>query len=311
MGEQNVKEHASEATRQAFMKSLLDEVRALEAMLDKGMVESGIRRIGAEQEMFLINNAHKPTLTALQVLEQLDDERFTHELGLFNIEANLSVQELNAGSLSRMEAEAQEIYALARKAAHHCDSEIALVGILPTLTKKNLGLDSMVPTPRYFELNDAIMALRGDDLQFTINGIDQLTVNHDNLMLEACNTSFQVHFQVSPDEFAHLYNIAQVITGPLLAAAVNSPILLGKRLWHETRISVFEYSVDARSAAHQTRGLKSRVHFGDHWVDKGVTEIFKEDIARFRVILTTETEDDPLAMVAHGIAPKTESPVSA
>ncbi len=304
MGEQNIEEYASEASRQAFMKSLLEEVRALEAMLEKGMVESGVSRIGAEQEMFLINSARKPALTALDVLEKLDDNRFTHELGLFNIEANLSVQEFNSDCLSRMEAEAQEVYAKAREAAHQCDSEIALVGILPTLTKENLGLDSMVPIPRYHALNEAIMALRGHDLQFTINGIDQLIVKHDNLMLEACNTSFQVHFQVSPDDFSRLYNIAQVVTGPLMAASVNSPILLGKRLWHETRISVFEYSVDARSATHQTRGLQPRVHFGNHWVDESVTEIFKEDIARFRVILTTETEDNPLAMVAQGIAPQ-------
>lgn len=303
MGEQNIVKDASEEARQAFMKSLLEEVRALEAMLDKGMVESGVSRIGAEQEMFLINQAHQPALTALDVLDKLDDERFTHELGLFNIEANLSVQEFKSDCLSRMEAEAQEVYAKARKAAHQCDSEIALVGILPTLTKKNLGLDSMVPIPRYHALNEAFMALRGHNLQFTINGIDQLIVNHDNLMMEACNTSFQVHFQVSPKDFARLYNIAQVVTGPLLAASVNSPILLGKRLWHETRISVFEYSVDARSTTHQARGLKPRVHFGNDWVDKSVTEIFKEDIARFRVLLTTETEDDPLAMVAQGIAP--------
>ena len=304
MGEQNIEQNASEATRQAFMKSLLEEVRALDAMLEKGMVESGVSRIGAEQEMFLINEARQPAMRALKVLEKLDDDRFTHELGLFNIEANLSVQELKSDCLSRMEAEAQEIYAKARNAAHKCDSEIALVGILPTLTMQHLGLDSMVPIPRYHALNDAVMALRGHDLQFTINGTDQLIVKHDNLMLEACNTSFQVHFQVSPDDFARLYNIAQVVTGPLMAAAVNSPILLGKRLWHETRISVFEYSVDARSATHQTRGLKPRVHFGNHWVEESVSEIFKEDIARFRVILTTETEDDPLAMVAQGIAPK-------
>jgi CBS domain-containing protein len=304
MGEQNIEQFASESDRQAFMKSLLEEVRALEAMLEKGMVESGVSRIGAEQEMFLIDEACKPALTGLDVLEKLDDDRFTHELGLFNIEANLSVQKLQSDCLSRMEAEAQEVYAKAREAAHKCNSEIALVGILPTLTKENLGLDSMVPIPRYHALNDAIMALRGHDLQFTINGADQLVVKHDNLMLEACNTSFQVHFQVSPHDFARLYNIAQVVTGPLLAAAVNSPVLLGKRLWHETRISVFEYSVDARSTTHQARGLKPRVHFGNHWVEDSVTEIFKEDIARFRVILTTETEDDPLAMVAQGIAPK-------
>ena len=141
MGEQNIKQHADEATRQAFMKSLLEEVRALEIMLDKDMVESGVSRIGAEQEMFLVDHAYKPALTALDVLGKIDDERFTHELGLFNIEANLSVQEFHSDCLSRMEAEAQEVYAKARLAAQQCDSDIALVGILPTLTRKNLGLD--------------------------------------------------------------------------------------------------------------------------------------------------------------------------
>ena len=53
MGEQNVKQNTEEATHQAFMKSLLTEVRALEKMLDAGLIESGVSRIGAEQEMFL------------------------------------------------------------------------------------------------------------------------------------------------------------------------------------------------------------------------------------------------------------------
>ncbi len=304
MGEQNVEQNSNEATRQAFMKSLLDELQALEAMLEKGMIESGKRRIGAEQEMFIINRAHKPALMALDILERIEDGRFTHEIGLFNLEANLSVQAMAGDSLRRMEDEAQEIYRIARETAAEVDCDIALVGILPTLSRENLGLDSMVPTVRYKALNDALIGLRGDDFQFTINGIDQLNVKHGNVMLEACNTSFQIHFQTGPDEFVQLYNIAQAVTGPLMAAAVNSPILLGRRLWHESRIAVFEHSIDARSEAHQARGLKPRVHFGDRWLDESVVEIFKEDIARFRVLLTTETEDDPLGMVEAGEAPK-------
>jgi CBS domain-containing protein len=303
MGEQNVKLNDDETTHQAFMKSLITEVHALEKMLDSGLIESGVRRIGAEQEMFLIDKAHKPALKAMEILDAIDDERFTHELGLFNLEANLAPHRLGANCLSLMEAEAQEIYKRARATAARFDCDIALVGILPTLTKENLGLESMVPTPRYYALNDAIRALRGDEFEFTINGIDQLAVKHDNVMLEACNTSFQVHFQVSPENFAKNYNIAQVVTAPLLAAAVNSPILLGKRLWHETRIAVFEYSIDTRSKIQQERGLKPRVHFGDRWLEESVTEIFKEDIARFRIVLTTETEEDPIGMIEQGIMP--------
>ncbi len=287
MGEQNVKLNRDEATNQAFMKALLTEVP----------------RIGAEQEMFLIDHANKPALKALEMLDVIGDERFTHELGLFNLEANLSPHKLGGNCLSLMEAEAQEIYKHARETAARFNCDIALVGILPTLAKENLSLDSMVPTSRYYALNDAICALRGKEFEFTINGIDQLSFKHDNVMLEACNTSFQVHFQVSPENFARNYNIAQVITAPLLAAAVNSPVLLGKRLWHETRIAVFEYSIDTRSNVLQERGLKPRVHFGDRWLEDSVTEIFKEDIARFRIVMTTETEEDPLGMIEQGIMP--------
>ena len=304
MGEQNVAQTADEKTRRAFMKALLDEVRALEDMLNAGMIEGGIRRIGAEQEMFLVDGASRPALTAMQILERIDDPRFTHELGLFNLEANLSPLELGGDCLRQLEKEADEVYRIAREKAAEVDSRIALVGILPTLTREHLTLDAMVPTARYFALNEALLRLRGSNFQFSIKGIDQLHFNHDNLMLEACNTSFQVHFQVGAEEFASLYNIAQAVTGPLLASCVNSPILLGKRLWHESRIAVFEHSIDARSEAHAARGHKPRVHFGDHWIDQSVIEIFQEDIARFRVILTTEFEEDPIGMVARGEVPR-------
>jgi len=304
MGEQNVRQTSDEATRRAFMKALLNEVRAMEAMLERGLFERGVRRIGAEQEMFLVDRACRPALTAMQLLEQLDDARFTHELGLFNLEANLSPLALGGDCLRRLEAETDEVLAIAREHAGKVDSQIALVGILPTLTRDHLSLNAMVPTARYFALNEALRRLRGSDFQFAIKGIDQLNFQHDNLMLEACNTSYQIHFQVGAEEFASLYNVAQAVTGPLLAACVNSPILLGKRLWHETRIAVFENSIDARSEALAARGLKPRVHFGDHWIDESVIEIFKEDIARFRVILTTEFEDDPLGMVERGEIPR-------
>ncbi len=304
MGDQDITRQPHDDERRAFMKSLLNEVRAMAYMLDNQQFETGIRRIGAEQEMFLVDRSHLPSWRALETLDLIDDPRFTHELGKFNLEANLSPLEFGSDCLRVMEAELQEVYLMARQAAAKNSDQVALVGILPTLSKRELTLDAMIPLPRYQALNEALLKLRGSDFQVNIKGIDQLRLSVDNLMLEACNTSFQVHFQVDPENFSHLYNIAQTVTGPLLAACVNSPVLLGKRLWHESRIAVFEHSVDARSDTHAARGLKPRVHFGDHWVELSAAEIFKEDIARFRVILTCDTEDDPLEMVKRGEVPK-------
>ena len=44
----------------AFMKHLLRDLRALERMLEEGSFETGIRRIGAEQELFLVDEAMRP-----------------------------------------------------------------------------------------------------------------------------------------------------------------------------------------------------------------------------------------------------------
>ncbi|MCF6262536.1 MAG: CBS domain-containing protein [Xanthomonadales bacterium] len=304
MGEQNVSEQVSDADRQRFMQNLLTEVRVLERMLDEGLFETGIRRVGAEQEMFIVDSSRRASCKALEILEELNDPAFTTELGLFNLEANLSPYVLTGHCLRDLEEECEGYYRKAQEAALKKGADIALVGILPTLSERDLSLKSMVPNPRYMALNDALLALRGSDFQFTINGLDQLNIRHDNIMLEACNTSFQVHFQVEPDEFARLYNIAQTITAPLLSSVVNSPILLGRRLWMESRIAVFENAIDTRTDVEQLRGTRSRVHFGDNWVENSVAEIFKEDIARFRPILTIDTEEDPMAMLDKGIIPK-------
>jgi CBS domain-containing protein len=184
---------------------------------------------------------------------------------------------------------------------------VLLVGILPTLRKSDLGLDNMTPNPRYFALNRAMSKLRGGDFHVLIKGLDELETTHDNVMLESCNTSFQIHFQVAPKEFARLYNVAQAVTAPVLAAAVNSPVLLGRRLWNETRVALFQRSVDARSSAHQARGLRPRVSFGDAWVKESVLEIFREDIALFRVVLGQQEYQSSRADLTAGRVPKLQA----
>jgi len=136
-----------------------------------------------------------------------------------------------------------------------------------------------------------------------IKGVDQLETSAKNVMLEACNTSFQIHFQVAPEEFARIYNLAQAVTAPVLAAAVNSPILLQKRLWQETRVALFQQSLDSRSQTQKRRGTRMRVNFGDAWVKDSVLEIYREDIARFRSILGTDLGESSLAMLERGEVP--------
>lgn len=304
MGQQDVSERSQEQDLRAFVRALLDDVTALERMLEGDMIESGVRRVGAEQEMFLVDAALRPAPVADEVLQVLDHPAFTTELARFNLEANCAPQEFGGGCLRRLEEELNDLLGKAREAAATVGADVLLTGILPTLRRQDLTLENMTPRPRYFALNRALTQLRGGRFRVVLKGLDEIDLEHDNLMFEACNTSFQVHFQVGAQEFAKLYNVAQAVTAPALAAAVNSPTLLGQRLWRETRVGLFQQSVDARSSVHQARGHRPRVTFGDAWVKDSVIEIFREDISRFRVVLSTDCEEDPLALVKQGMAPK-------
>lgn len=291
------------AQTRAYTKALLRDLQALERMLAEGCFETGIRRIGAEQEMFLVNEAWRPATTALEILDRLEGP-FTTELALYNLEANVEPRVLEGGCFGDLQARLEELVEQARDAAATVATEIALTGILPTLTKSDVTLDNITPKTRYYALNDAFAAARGGEpYKLRIQGADELHTEHDSVMLESCNTSFQVHLQVEPQEFTHLYNVAQVVTAPVLAAAVNSPVLFGKYLWKETRIALFQQSIDTRRGSVHMRDMSPRVRFGEDWVYNGVTDLFQEDIARFRVLLTRDVTEDPMAVLDAGGVP--------
>ncbi len=303
VGELNVDEvHDGEELRR-FTTRVLDDLNTLERICADGRIESGVRRIGAEQEMFLTDKAGRPANVASEMLGLLNDRRFTTELGKFNLEANLDPHHFGGDCLRQLETEMRELHLKARRAAESIDAQAILVGILPTLGQQHLGLDAMTPVPRYYALNQAMTNLAGGQFRTAIEGMDELEFEHDNIMLEACNTSFQIHFQTSADEFARLYNLSQLVTAPVLAASVNSAVLLGRRLWHETRIALFQQSVDVRNPSQKDRGHRTRVRFGEHWLRGGVEDLFREDLARFRIVLSTELGEPSSEMYQRGELP--------
>jgi CBS domain-containing protein/gamma-glutamyl:cysteine ligase YbdK (ATP-grasp superfamily) len=303
MGEHNVEQQVDEKKAQAFMKALLEDLRALAFMLHEGVVESGVSRIGAEQEMFLIDGYLRPAPVSLEVLKQANDPRLTTEIARFNLEANLTPLEIKDDCFTRMDQELSEVIELARNGAAGLNADILLSGILPTLQKSDLTLDNLTPVARYHELNRGVIRMRGGPLSIHIKGLDELQLTHDNIMMESCNTSFQVHFQSGAKEFANHYNVAQAITAPLLAVAVNSPLLFGQRLWQETRVALFQHSTDERSRPQLARNQPTRVSFGDCWLRHSVIELFHDQITRFRPIMITEPDENPFHVLARGGTP--------
>ena len=303
VGTQDARTARSPDDRRAYTQALLKELRALERLIEEGHIESGVSRIGAEQELVLVGHTWRPAPVADKVLEHLDDPRFTTELGRFNIEYNADPRPFQDRCLHHLERDLAEAFNHARGAAHRAGAEAIMTGILPSLERKHLHLDYLTDMPRYHALNEAIMNLRGSHHEIRIKGAEELTLNHNNIMTEAANTSFQVHFQVSPEHFVTLYNAAQAALGPVVAAAANSPLLLGRRLWAETRIALFQQSIDTRRVRPDDREFQPRVSFGTDWVRRSATELFQQDIARFRPLFALDPREDPLKIIDRGETP--------
>lgn len=290
--------------RQAFMRRLLQDVRALEKLLQTDRVERGVRRIGAEQELFILDSSLRPAPLATEILHTLNEPLYEHELGLYNLEFSVDPVIFGGHALSTVEEQLCSLWKKGQHAAQKHHAHLMMTGILPTIEKSDLGLHNQTPNPRYRLLNDTLSELRGEDYEINIRGTDEMLLRHDDVMLESANTSFQVHFQVSPEEFAKLYNIAQAVCGPVLAAATNSPLLFGKRLWKETRIALFQQSVDTRQSGRYLREIQPRVSFGSRWVQESILEIFREDIARFKVLFAVELDaEDPIDTIERGLCP--------
>lgn len=304
MGDKKVTLDSDDEQMRAFTLGVLSDLQALEKMLKAGMFEEDIRRIGAEQEMFLVDSAYRPAPLALDVIANAKDGRLTTEIGLFNLEANLTPLEFSGNCFRAMEDELNEVLGIVRKTAARSGGGVVLAGILPTIQKSDLTSANLTPHPRYYEIDRIVTELHGENRVIHIKGLDELQLTLQDTFIEFCNTSFQVHLQVGAKDFVRYYNWAQAIAGPVLASAVNSPILLGHRLWHETRLAVFRQSTDTRSLTHKQRNQKPRVNFGDRWVEDSIIEVLHEDAIRFRILLTQAIEENSLKVLESGGIPK-------
>ncbi|MEL7123333.1 MAG: glutamate-cysteine ligase family protein, partial [Bacteroidota bacterium] len=307
MGEQKVSLAAGNAQMHVFVRNLLKDVEALEYMLENDWFEKDTLRIGAEQELCMVDKKTlKPATIAMEVLDKMNGHAWAEtELAKFNLEVNLTPQVFEGDCLSKMAEETKKCLDKVRSVVNELGAEIILTGILPTLRKFDLELHNLTPKKRYKALIEAINSeLIGNAYELRMQGIDELLVKHDSPLLEACNTSFQVHLQIHPDHFVQYYNIAQALAAPTMAIAANSPIVFGKRLWHESRIALFQQALDIRTTHNHMRERSPRVSFGKNWLDKSILEIYKEDIARFRALLSADVQEDSLEMIQNGKAPK-------
>jgi CBS domain-containing protein/gamma-glutamylcysteine synthetase len=304
MGDKNVAAGYSGQLRRDFTLAVLRDLDALGVLIEQGLIESDVQRIGAEQEVFLVDASMHPAPLVKEVLAAAGDPRLTTEIGRFNLEANLTPVELRGKCLSLLEGELNGILDDLRRITATWGAGVVLAGILPTIQKSDLTENNLTPDPRYSEINRIVSELHGENRFIHIRGTDELQMMLHDTFIEFSNTSFQIHLQVGAEEFARVYNWSQAVAAPVLALAANSPLLLNNRLWHETRIALFQQATDTRSVTHQMRRQPPRVDFGSSWIEGSIIDHLRYDLVRYPVLLAQAPKSDSIRELASGQIPR-------
>ena len=275
-----------------FAERLRECLCALGQLLERPGFGIGPATVGAELELFLVDGAGRALPRNEAVRAAAADRRVTVELNQFNLELNASPTPLAGRPFAALGGELNVLLDHVTAAARPHAGWPALIGILPTLTRVDLGPGFMTDVPRYRALNAALRGLRSDPFRIRIAGDDPLELASENVGLEGANSSFQIHLRVNPADFTRTYNAVQLATAPVLAVSGNSPTFLGHRLWDETRIVVFKQSVDDRGPGPRRR--PARTALGTGWLRGGALELFTESVRLHQPLLPALHQSPPV-----------------
>jgi hypothetical protein len=272
-----------------FRDRLAQETQSLRETFATGQCSNAGPFIGLELEVWLIDHNFFPAPHNQSFLERLADPSVVAELSQFNIEINAPVERIEGRGLQRMHAHLSGTMRRCATNAHEDVDTVIAIGTLPTLRQQDLSLEAMTPSHRYYALNREAMRLRGGmplniDIDGASPGAHHFLACFKDVMLEAAATSFQLHLQVSPAVVSRTYNASVVLGAPLVAIAANSPFLFGQALWKETRIPIFEQSLQ------QSHGPQ-RVTLGTTYAGEDITDLFEENLRDYPVMLPVEAGD--------------------
>jgi hypothetical protein len=303
MGEEVAQQEFTREDRTRYREKVRRCLDVFARMLRESRFEADNPMTGLEIELNLVDDVGDPALKNAEALEAIADPDFQTELGQFNLEINVPPKQLKDRGFTQFEDGVRASLNHAESKAADVGAHMVMIGILPTLSAGHMSPASLSSNPRYQLLSDQILAARGEDIVIDIAGPERLRTTSDSIVPEAACTSTQLHIQVSPENFPAYWNASQAIAGVQLALGANSPFLLGRELWRETRVPLFEQATDTRSEELKAQGVRPRVWFGERWITS-IFDLFEENVRYFPALLPVLEDEDPLEVLESGHTPR-------
>ena len=294
MGDEIRERHFNAEDFSRFRRRLDSETTLVEQLFQSDGFSHRGDIIGFELEAWIVDAEGHPLAENQRLLDVIGNPLVVPELASYNVELNGSPTALRGNVFSRIHDELRATWASCRAGADALGCRLATIGILPTIRRDLLNSDYMSAMVRYQALNDRVLALRdGEPLHIRIDAGDGLDMTHEDVMLEAAATSFQIHLQCKPERAVRDFNASLAASAPMVALAANSPFLFGRSLWEETRIPLFEQAVSVGPRA------PARVTFGTGYADRSLFEVFAENQRDHPILLPFVQPDEPPHKYAH------------
>jgi len=294
MGEEVAGLEFSRVDFERFEAALRDETEMLGRMFADKAFDTGPEVVGYELEAWLIGADGDPAPRNAEFLAAMHDDMVVEELASFNVEFNAPPVPVSTNALDAMEDHLRETWRTAHASGDAMDIRLAMIGILPTVKRSQLTVANMSDRERYRALNKQVLKMHGNHpMHLDIQGVERLSLEQRDVMLESAATSMQIHLQIGQDDAVRYYNTSLLVSAPMVAAACNSPYLFGRDLWAETRIPLFEQAVDTADPTLLRQDIPARVTFGHDYVRESIFELFDRNRSLFPILLPAHFDSPP------------------
>jgi len=284
-----------------FQRALRAETAWLHDLVERDQLSQHEPMAGLELEAWLVDAEGRAAPRNAEFIARCASPDVVTEIARFNIEINVPPQPVRGPGLGRLAAALHDAWTHCGAVAATMGLRVVAIGILPSLSDAELNMANLSEPLRYRALNQQVLRQRhGRPTRLDIDGPHgaRLHAEHQDVMLEAAATSFQVHLQMPAAQAVRAYNAAMIASAPVLAMAGNSPLLFGQALWQETRIPLFEQAVGIGAREDAQHGALPRVSFGSGYAGYSLVECFRENLERFEPLLPVAL-DEPVESLAH------------
>jgi len=298
MGSEISHREFTEEDFRAFKKALYDEHTYIKSLFDKGSeLFSDKYRIGYELEACILTGNNLPNPINKKIIDDINSPLFTNELAKYDLEINGNVFKLDSEAPQKLANDFLSLWEQGQHSAKKFDAKLGLFGVLPSLKLEHFNKELyQSDMHRYTLVSQRMKELRHESVKILFHGEDEISLQKDDVMLEALGTSLQIHLQIPFDQAVEYYHAALLASVVLVGFGANSPLVLGKRAWHESRIAIFEQSVDTRDKQRRDHGDETRVHFAHGYIENWL-DLFEQN-KMFKIIFA-DVKNKPASDLHH------------